>query len=67
MVLAAYFIIAAAGFLVGSFPTGYLIANAYGVDIRSAGSHNIGATNVIRSVNPWAGRVVFVVDVIKAL
>ena len=65
MALAVYFIIAVVGFLIGSFPTGYLIAKAYGVDVRSAGSHNIGATNVVRSVNPWAGRIVFVVDVIK--
>jgi glycerol-3-phosphate acyltransferase PlsY len=65
MVSASYLIIAVAGFLIGSFPTGYLIASAHGVDVRSVGSHNIGATNVVRSVNPWAGRIVFVVDVIK--
>lgn len=52
-------------FLVGSVPTGYLVARAYGVDIRQVGSGNIGATNVLRSVNRWAGRGVFAVDMLK--
>lgn len=58
-------IVAIGAFLVGSIPTGYLVARAYGVDIRQVGSGNIGATNVLRSVNRWAGRGVFVVDVLK--
>ncbi len=58
-------VVAIAAFLVGSFPTGYLVARAYGVDIRQVGSGNIGATNVLRSVNRWAGRGVFVVDMLK--
>ena len=58
-------VVAIAAFLVGSFPTGYLVARAYGVDIRRVGSGNIGATNVLRSVNRWAGRGVFVVDMLK--
>lgn len=55
----------AVSFLIGSLPTGYLVARAYGVDIRAVGSGNIGATNVLRSVSRWAGRGVFVVDVSK--
>jgi acyl phosphate:glycerol-3-phosphate acyltransferase len=58
-------IAAIVAFLVGSIPTGYLVARAYGVDIRKVGSGNIGATNVLRSVNRWAGRGVFVVDMLK--
>lgn len=54
-------------FLAGSFPTGYLVARASGLDIRQVGSGNIGATNVVRSLNPWAGRGVFLVDVLKGL
>jgi len=57
--------VAVASFLIGSFPTGFLVARAYGVDIRSVGSGNIGATNVLRSVSRWAGRGVFMVDVLK--
>ena len=65
MDLLPYFAVAVAGFFIGSFPTGFLVARAYGVDIREVGSGNIGATNVLRSVNRWAGRGVFVVDALK--
>ena len=58
-------VVAVVAFLAGSVPTGYLVARAYGVDIRQVGSGNIGATNVLRSVNRWAGRGVFVVDMLK--
>lgn len=58
-------IVALVAFLAGSLPTGYLVARAYGVDIRQVGSGNIGATNVLRAVNRWAGRGVFVVDMLK--
>jgi glycerol-3-phosphate acyltransferase PlsY len=60
-----YLGLALVAFLIGSFPTGFLVARAYGVDIREVGSGNIGATNVLRSVNCWAGRGVFVVDALK--
>lgn len=53
------------GYLVGSIPSGYLVARAKGIDIRAAGSGNIGATNVFRSVGvPW-GVLVLVVDGLK--
>ncbi|MCX6911393.1 MAG: glycerol-3-phosphate 1-O-acyltransferase PlsY [Verrucomicrobia bacterium] len=58
-------VVAVVAFLAGSVPTGYLVARAYGVDIRQVGSGNIGATNVLRSVNRWAGRGVFAVDALK--
>src|ERR1041385_857706 len=39
------------GYLLGSIPFGYLIVRAIrGIDIREYGSHNIGATNVLRVV-----------------
>ena len=39
------------GYLLGSIPFGYLIVKAVrGIDIREYGSHNIGATNVLRVV-----------------
>ena len=38
-------------YLVGAVPIGWLVARAFGVtDIRSHGSGNIGATNVLRTV-----------------
>jgi acyl-phosphate glycerol 3-phosphate acyltransferase len=39
------------GYLLGSIPFGYVIVRAFrGIDIRDYGSHNIGATNVLRVV-----------------
>jgi acyl phosphate:glycerol-3-phosphate acyltransferase len=38
-----------AGFLIGSVPTGQIIALSRGIDLQQAGSGNIGATNVLRT------------------
>ena len=47
-------------YVLGSFPTGLLIARARGVDIRAVGSGNIGATNVARVLGKgWAIFVLF--------
>ena len=55
------------GYIVGSFPSGYLAAKLSGVDIRQHGSGNIGATNVLRVVGkPW-GIAVFLADALKGL
>ena len=49
--LPLYFILAAVGgYLLGSIPFGYVLARAAGIgDIRTIGSGNIGATNVLRT------------------
>lgn len=52
-------------FLLGSIPTGYLVARAKGVDIRRHGSGNIGATNVFRTLGKPLGIFVFFVDALK--
>jgi acyl phosphate:glycerol-3-phosphate acyltransferase len=52
-------------YLLGSIPTGYLVARARGLDIRDVGSGNIGATNVFRSMGRGAGVVVLTVDFLK--
>lgn len=52
-------------FLLGSIPTGYLVAHARGVDIRRHGSGNIGATNVFRTLGKPLGISVFVADALK--
>lgn len=54
-------------FLCGSIPTGLVVAHLYGVDIRSVGSGNIGATNVLRCVGKKAGYTTFLVDMIKGI
>jgi acyl phosphate:glycerol-3-phosphate acyltransferase len=53
------------GYLFGSFPTGYFAGRLAGIDVRSVGSGNIGATNVLRFLGkPW-GYTVFFVDAFK--
>lgn len=54
-------------YLLGSIPVGVLFARARGIDIRSVGSGNIGATNVMRAMGPAAGVTVFLLDVLKGL
>ena len=55
-----------AGYLAGSLPFGYWIVRvAKGVDIRTVGSGNIGATNVWRSFGPRYAIPVIVLDVLK--
>ena len=54
-------------FLVGSLPTGVLVGRVAGADPRRAGSGNIGATNVTRTLGKKWGVVTLVVDVLKGL
>jgi glycerol-3-phosphate acyltransferase PlsY len=53
------------GYLLGSFPAGYLAGRLAGVDIRSVGSGNIGATNVLRVLGKKWGYAVFLMDSLK--
>ncbi len=56
-----------AAYLVGSVPFGLLIGWWRGVDIRTRGSGNIGATNVGRVLGRPFGIAVFVADMTKGL
>jgi glycerol-3-phosphate acyltransferase PlsY len=58
-------ITALAAYLLGSIPTGYLAGRAKGIDIRQAGSGNIGATNAFRILGKPAGMIVLLVDALK--
>ena len=53
-------------YLLGSIPFGYLIAIAKGIDIRTEGSGNIGATNVSRVLGRKYGLIIFFLDMFKA-
>ena len=57
----------AAAYLVDGIPFGFLIGKARGVDVRTVGSKNIGATNVFRTVGKKWGLVAFACDVLKGL
>ena len=54
-------------YLVGGIPFGFLIGKARGVDVRTVGSKNIGATNVFRTVGKKWGLLAFACDVLKGL
>lgn len=56
----------AAGYLIGSFPTAYIMARLRkGVDIREVGSRNLGAMNVFYRVGFTEGLLVLAVDIGK--
>jgi acyl phosphate:glycerol-3-phosphate acyltransferase len=57
--------IALLGYVFGSLPFGYFAGRISGTDIRSAGSGNIGATNVLRVLGKKWGYTVFLADVLK--
>lgn len=52
-------------YLIGSIPTGYLIGQSRGLDIRQHGSGNIGATNVGRVLGRSWGFFAFGCDFLK--
>ncbi|MGB3190669.1 MAG: glycerol-3-phosphate 1-O-acyltransferase PlsY [Limnoraphis sp.] len=56
------------GYLLGSIPTGYLIARGfYGIDLREVGSGSTGATNVLRSCGKSPALLVLLVDILKGV
>lgn len=60
----AGFILAA--YIIGSVPSGYLIARwVANIDVRTLGSKNIGATNVARTVGLKWGLLVLILDMAK--
>lgn len=56
-----------AAYVIGSFPTALLVGKANGVDLRTVGSGNLGATNVLRTLGWKAGLLVYVVDMMKGV
>jgi glycerol-3-phosphate acyltransferase PlsY len=61
----AYIVVSLVAYLLGSIPTGFLVAKARGVDIRTVGSGNIGAANTFRAVGRTAGIIVLLIDALK--
>ncbi|MBI5665198.1 MAG: glycerol-3-phosphate 1-O-acyltransferase PlsY [Nitrospirae bacterium] len=52
-------------FLMGSIPFGLIFTRSRGIDLRSTGSKNIGATNVLRSAGKLPAFLTLVGDMIK--
>lgn len=53
-------------YLIGAIPVGYLVGRIKGIDLRSVGSGNIGASNATRELGTKLGLMVFAADVFKA-
>ena len=61
-----YFLIGALAYLLGSFPFGLILMRLFRQqDIRTQGSGNIGATNVLRTGGKGLGAAVFLLDAAK--
>ncbi len=69
MVSVLIFIAAAVtAYLIGSIPTGFLMTRIFkGVDIRGAGSRNVGATNVYRVAGKLPGLLTLIIDIGKGI
>ena len=54
------------GYGIGSIPFSFLVARLFGVaDVRTVGSGNVGATNVMRSAGKGPGLLALVLDGLK--
>ena len=53
------------GYLIGSVPFAFLIARRRGIDLRRAGSGNVGATNVLRTTSASYAVLAMCLDVTK--
>ena len=62
-IVAGFMILGA--YALGSIPWGFIIGRFYGVDVRTVGSKNIGATNVTRTVGKLPGKLCFILDFLK--
>ena len=54
-----------AAFIIGSIPTGLLIARSKGIDLKQKGSGNIGATNVLRTMGKGPAVLTLCGDILK--
>jgi glycerol-3-phosphate acyltransferase PlsY len=62
------FIVLIAGYLIGSIPFAYLLARRHrGIDLRVAGSGNVGASNLLRTTTKKIGVSAMALDVGKGL
>lgn len=67
MYLQTVAIVIALSYMIGSFPTAYLIGRLNGINIFELGSGNMGTTNVLRTLGSFWGALVFVGDIAKGV
>ncbi len=60
-----YILLPIIGYLIGAIPFGLVIGKMVGVDVRTQGSRNIGATNVNRVLGKKLGIVTLICDCLK--
>jgi glycerol-3-phosphate acyltransferase PlsY len=58
-------VVIAAGYLFGSVPFAFLLARRRGVDLRTTGSGNVGASNVLRTIGVSMGVLAVTLDALK--
>lgn len=59
-------LLALLGYAIGSIPFSFLVARLFGVrDVRTVGSGNVGATNVMRAAGRGPGLVALILDGLK--
>lgn len=60
-------VVIAAGYLLGSIPFAFLLARRKGIDLRRAGSGNVGASNVLRTSGASLGVLAMTLDGLKGV
>lgn len=60
-------IVIVAAYLIGAIPFSFIIAKIAGVDIRTVGSGNVGATNVLRAAGKIPGVIAYALDIGKGV
>jgi glycerol-3-phosphate acyltransferase PlsY len=66
-IFAIYLGLILGAYLLGSFPTGYLVGRLNGIDVRDYGSGKTGGTNVLRTLGWGAMILVAAADGVKGL
>lgn len=67
MYLQTALLIVALSYMIGSFPTAYLVGRLNGINIFDIGSGNMGTTNALRSLGWFWGGLVLLIDVGKGI
>jgi len=61
------FLVICAAYLLGSISFAYLAGRSRGIDLRTVGSKNVGATNVFRTLGRTIGIAVMALDIAKGV